>query len=221
MLSVPDMAVGSRDPVYFPIAESGEPPESRAPFREPARASREVHWAAEHCYVDRPAAYWLTAASLSEPFPSLTAVHPTDRPPFLAVRVHSLVPSVLFGVPSTALPATPCDATIPARVSPLIATSPAASTHVGFPGPTSFRPQVFSTSRRLPPPPALRACFIPLSRPGFPVQGVLPIRSGHDSSPHPASVPFRRTCSPASRLPPARRSTSRLPSANRCVPRTR
>jgi len=38
------------------------------------------------------------------------------------------------------------------------------------------------------------------------------------SSPRPASVPFRRARSPASRLPRTRLSTSRRCSANRCVP---
>jgi hypothetical protein len=48
--------------------------------------------------------------------------------------------------------------------------------------PATFRPQVFSTSRRLAPPPALRACFIPQPRPGFSVQGFLPLRSASVSS---------------------------------------
>jgi len=37
------------------------------------------------------------------------------------------------------------------------------------------------------------------------------------SSPGPAPMPLVRTCSPATRLPHARPSTSRLPSAERCV----
>jgi hypothetical protein len=56
--------------------------------------------------------------------------------------------------------------------------------------PATFRPQVFSTSRRLAPPPALRACFIPQPRPGFSVQGFLPLRSIDGSSPPTASMPF-------------------------------
>jgi hypothetical protein len=45
----------------------------------------------------------------------------TDRPPTLANRVHSLVPSLLFGVSSPALPATPFRATRPAGVPSLFA----------------------------------------------------------------------------------------------------
>lgn len=62
-----------------------------------------------------------------------------------------------------------------ARVSFLFATSPGASTcSRTFQALDTFRPQVFSTSRRLSPPPALRACFIPQPRPGhFARSGVL------------------------------------------------
>jgi hypothetical protein len=50
---------------------------------------------------------------------------------------------------------------------PLFATSPGASTRLeGSQVLDTFRPQVFSTSRRLSPPPALRACCIPQPRPG-------------------------------------------------------
>ena len=56
--------------------------------------------------------------------------------------------------------------------------------------PATFRPQVFSTSRRLAPPPASRACFIPQPRPGFSVQGLLPLRSVTISSTATASLPF-------------------------------
>jgi hypothetical protein len=47
----------------------------------------------------------------------------------------------------------------------------------GFPHPTTFRPQRFSHSRRLPPSRTLRACFIPLPRPGFALQGLSPLPS--------------------------------------------
>jgi hypothetical protein len=56
--------------------------------------------------------------------------------------------------------------------------------------PATFRPQVFATSRRLAPPPASRACFIPQPRPGFSVQGFLPLRSVTISSTATASLPF-------------------------------
>jgi len=72
-----------------------------------------------------------------------------------------------------------------ARVSFLFATSSGASTcSRTFQALDTFRPQVFSTSRRLSPPPALRACFIPQPRPGhllvqglsFSAQPLLPHR---------------------------------------------
>jgi len=46
----------------------------------------------------------------------------------------------------------------------------------GFPSPGTFRPQVFSTSRRFAPLPTLRPCFMPLPRPGFRPPGVFPPR---------------------------------------------
>jgi len=46
-----------------------------------------------------------------------------------------------------------------------------------------FRPQRFSRSRRFAPLAALRACFIPLPRPGFTLQGLSPQPSHRDSSP--------------------------------------
>jgi hypothetical protein len=54
------------------------------------------------------------------------------------------------------------------RFSSLFATSHARS-HFSrdFPGPTTFRPQAFAASRRFAPRTRLRACFIPLPRPGF------------------------------------------------------
>jgi len=45
---------------------------------------------------------------------------------------------------------------------------------VSIPGPPLFRPQRFTRSRRLAPRCALQACFIPLPRPGFALQGFVP-----------------------------------------------
>jgi hypothetical protein len=55
----------------------------------------------------------------------------------------------------------------------------------------SFRPQRFSRSRRLPPLSTLRACFIPLPRPGFTPQGISPL----------PSRATRRRAVPSCRLP--------------------
>jgi hypothetical protein len=74
------------------------------------------------------------------------------------------------------------------RVSALLAASPWPSTsRAGCQTHAMFRPQVFSTSRRLPPAPTPRACFIPQPRPGFcPSRGFPPLAAG---PPHRRSVP--------------------------------
>jgi hypothetical protein len=93
---------------------------------------------------------------------------PCDRPPNLAKRVHSLMPSVLFGVSSLNLPATSREAANPARVPSLFATSPEPSTkYERTPSLARFRPQAFSTSRRVAPSPVSWAYCIPLPRVGF------------------------------------------------------
>jgi len=69
--------------------------------------------------------------------------------------------------------------------------------------------------------PASRACCIPQPRPGFPVQGFLPVHSRTDSSPARAPVSFPSLRSPASRLPRNGGSTSRPRSVDRCVPKGR
>jgi hypothetical protein len=61
-------------------------------------------------------------------------------------------------------------------------------------------PWGFAPPRRLAPPSAPRACFIPLPRPGFlSVQGLLPPRSLGSSSLPRASVPFFVPCCPPDR----------------------
>jgi len=57
----------------------------------------------------------------------------------------------------------------------LFATSaPGVHIPTGVPCPSSFRPRCFAHPRRVPPPCALRACFIPLPCPGFSLQGFPP-----------------------------------------------
>jgi hypothetical protein len=65
----------------------------------------------------------------------------------------------------------------------------------GFHTIAAVRPQVFATSRRFAPRSALRACFIPLARPGFPLQGFSLAGSRHGSSPR--SCPLSVTASGA------------------------
>jgi hypothetical protein len=101
----------------------------------------------------------------------------------LRVRVHPLL-SFAF-LQSSLLPFT-CPTSLPSAflgVSFPFATQ-AYEVHFppGFPLQASFRPQRFSRSRRLPPSHTLRACFIPLPRPGFPPQGLSPLPSRLASS---------------------------------------
>jgi len=90
-----------------------------------------------------------------------------------------------------------------AWVSSLLTSSPTASTtRSKHPASAMFRPQVFSTSRRLTPPSALRACFISVPCPGFvSVQGVLSPRSYLPSSGRAPSMMVRTPS--AHRLSPA------------------
>lgn len=71
---------------------------------------------------------------------------------------------------------------LPARYPQIVSASPGVSSSfatsvggvhymMGFPGPTTFRPQHFSCSRRFPPPRTSWACFVPLPRPRFLFRG--------------------------------------------------
>lgn len=68
--------------------------------------------------------------------------------------------------------------------------------HDGFHAVAAFRPWVFATLRRLSPQDDLRACFIPLARPGFSLQGFFLAGSSLDSSS--SACPLVVTCG----LPP-------------------
>jgi len=137
-------------------------------------------------------------------------------------RVGFIPSCVLSSTESLRLPS--CAAMSTAR--PALGFLPSSRRHrwsfavAGFPRPVTLRPQVFPTSRRVPPPSALQASFIPLPRPGFPFRGLLPPRSRTGSSPARASLSLSRTCSPVSRLPHLREWASRLCSAERCVRRS-
>jgi hypothetical protein len=75
----------------------------------------------------------------------------------------------------------------------------------------AFRPQVFSTSRRFAPRVASRACFIPLARPGFPLQGL--------SLPRSRAASQRPLPSCRCRRPSSRRRRTVGPSSGPCSPR--
>jgi len=91
-------------------------------LRESVRASHEVDWTSEPCMPTRSTGYRVTHGGVPQSV-SVSGHHfpRTDRPPILANRVHSLVPFLLFGVASPALPATPFRATCPAGVPSLFA----------------------------------------------------------------------------------------------------
>ena len=122
----------------------------------------------------RSTGHRVTRSATRALFPSPSMLPRTDRPPNLANRLHSLVPRLPFGVPSSAslplLSEPPsCRGSVPLR-------DITGGVHVYGAShfPAVFRPQVFSTSRRFAPPSALRACCIPLPRPGFHRSGVSP-----------------------------------------------
>jgi hypothetical protein len=67
----------------------------------------------------------------------------------------------------------------------------------GIPFPSMFRPRRFSRPRRLAPPRASWACFIPQPRPGFTLQGVSPLPSRPTSSVCRALLPLHHAPLPS------------------------
>jgi len=127
-------------------------------------------------YVDRPATYWFIAA----PVAGAVSVsdgglnRPTVPRPFRVGFILSCSPSSSEFLRPPSRPRLATRPLLPGfrpssrrhRRHPHPLPGP-VSEYVGFPGPTVFRPQAFSTSRRFALPPASRACFIPQPRPGF------------------------------------------------------
>jgi len=112
------------------------------------------------------------------------------RPPSTNLFMGWLHPPASFAPPpefhdtrsALRAPGEPCDLPVDRRAPPMGFDSssrhqPAASTPARDPTPElTFRPRRFSRPRRLAPPPALRVCFTPLPRPGFALQGFVPLR---------------------------------------------
>jgi hypothetical protein len=173
---------------------------------------------------------WLTCGLLGYPQPSPRSVSvsdevlPTNRPLFLTNRVHSLVSAVLFEVPSLLLPATPFGEACPAMgFFPLRGIPGGVHSCERTPSLATIRPQAFTTSRRLAPPPALWACCIPLPRPGFsPFRGFSRLAAvlTHRQADSPMLL-SGRPLTALGRLPQSADSASRLYSANRSVCRGR
>jgi len=82
----------------------------------------------------------------------------------------------------------------------------------GFHTTAAVRPQVFATSRRFAPHDALRACSIPLARPGFSLQGFSLARSRYGSSPQPCLLAV------TARFAPLARRSTRSPTSRPCSP---
>jgi hypothetical protein len=74
----------------------------------------------------------------------------------------------------------------------------------------SVHPRRFSRPRWFPPPVALRACFIPLPRPGFRFRGFLPPIRSADSSPSRPSSPLAPSSYRVTPAPALDASTSRV-----------
>jgi len=121
-------------------------------------------------------------------FPAdLGGVSPTPAPGFLRNRVH---PLVRLSPLQSSFPLEPALLILAdVRAPSLRFLSPSrhrcfeSTSRRGSQSSPTFRPQRFSRSRRFAPRCTLRACFIPLPRPGFTVQGVSPPPGQHDSSP--------------------------------------
>jgi len=174
----------------------------------------------------RPAAHWFPAASTSGgPLSVPVGDDVSDRPspgPFESgsfSRALRPLRSSFCGAPGltllgatlacrTAASGLSCQDSVPHRdITGGVHDSVSGHGHAGFPSPTSFRPRVFSTPRRLSPPPAAQACFIPQPRPGF------VIRPGDSPDP-------QRAVARHHRLPPCR-SGARTHRQAGCHPRAR
>jgi len=129
---------------------------------------------------NRPAGCWVTrgVASQAVSIPDAAFSIRPSSDPFESdsfSRVRCPLRSV-FAVPPrlSFRSGTSCSGSFPHR-----GVTEGVHSHGSFPSPATFRPQVFSTSRRFPPPSASRACCIPQPRPGF-------IRSGVSPDPQPS-----------------------------------
>jgi hypothetical protein len=133
--------------------------------------------------------------------PSLTLAYSTDRSSDLAIRVHPLMPTCLFGVPSLFLPTLPFGVVSTAWVFFLLVTLSKASTYRS--GSTPSLCSVLRLSQPLDGLLRFRCCGLISSHchyQGSSVQGFLPLRSPCSSSLLGAPMPLACIRSPASRL---------------------
>jgi len=176
----------------FPFAELRSTGGAQRHRSAVVHTSRGVHHAAELCVPSGPRVVRASPRRLTgAPFPTRGCA--SGRPssaPFEAgsfSRAFRPLRSLFACLPGHFFRS---DTVLPGVSSLFAALSGGVHLRGSSQSPATFRPQVFSTSRRFAPPPASRACFIPQPRPGFSVQGLLPLRSATDSSPATASMPF-------------------------------
>jgi len=181
------------------------------------RASRGVRRAAEKYVSTGSRPVGLSVPPRRPPFPTSSLAFPVDRSPNLAIRVHSLVRFVLFGVPSSSsspsgFPAArPVGGFFPLRdiIGGVHFGGPLGSSSQELPAPASLRPQVFSTSRRFSP----LADFAGLFHPAATCR-VSPFRGFSRF----AALPARRRSLPPCRC---RQHAHRLPGCHALAPRLR
>jgi len=141
----------------------------------------QVHCPAECCYATGLRDHWFPAPAKTSAFrprptvslrpPSTAALRPRFHPP------ASFAPAPESCASQPAHRAAKPDERLPWGFRPSSRHQPAASTPDRNPTPgLTFRPRRFSRPRRFAPPPTLRVCFTPQPRPGFALQGFVPLR---------------------------------------------
>lgn len=144
----------------------------------------------------RPRNHWFTVAAAPDLFPCRAKPSSRPFPEHLRIRFILSCPissSEFLQLRSRSSGLSTSEPCLP-KFQPSLRRPRKHPLFVKVPPLTTVRPQVFSTSRRFAPLPALRACFIPLPHPGF-------IRSGASPSTQPAWLVARP-------LPPCRCSNS-------------
>jgi len=171
------------------VAPTADCPSSRYQVPEPSRAY--LPWGYSSCrvlYVERAARYWVTRGAALDSFPSPLAASRLDRPSHLSARVHPLVLLLPFEVSSPYLLVTSRRPVLPGFL-------PSSRHHGRCPLIACALRRPLRSVLRLSQPldgflhlHAVRACFVPLPRPGF-------LRSGISPDPDRASA-HRRIHSP-------------------------
>ena len=155
---------------------------------------------------------------MTSPFLVDLVVFPPRPSPayFLGKRDHPLVSFVLlrrhFDCHLPSVPCLPRHTSSSYRGVSSLYAMPVTGVHIrpGSHARPSVRPRRFSRPRRFTPPTTLRACFIPLPRPGFRFRGFLPPTRCADSSPSHPSSPLAPSSYHLAMAPALVASTSRV-----------